>query len=90
MECARSTAQDSILKLLVLDADQFLNNSDSEDMTIAVSNTADKDTVVVMNKIDLVSSEIPNLKHECGSCFADSEIVRSVFISCTLRVRVIH
>ena len=83
VERARSTAQDSILKLLVLDADQFLNNSDSEDMTIAVSNIADKDTVVVMNKIDLVSSEIPNLKHECGSCFADSEIVQSVFISCT-------
>ena len=83
VERARSTAQDSILKLLVLDADQFLNNSDSEDMMIAVSNIADKDTVVVMNKIDLVSSEITNLEHECGSCFQDSEIVRSVFISCT-------
>jgi tRNA modification GTPase len=83
VERARSTAQDSILKLLVLDADQFLNNSDSEDMMIAVSNIADKDTVVVMNKIDLVSSEITNLQHECGSCFQDSEIVRSVFISCT-------
>ena len=83
VERARSTAQDSILKLLVLDGDQFINNNDNEDMMIAVNNIADKNTVVVMNKIDLVSSEIANLKRACGSCFEDSDVVKIVFVSCT-------
>jgi len=83
VERAQITASDAILKLLVLDGDQFLKERHRHnDLNIALS-IADKDTVVVINKIDLVvSSEIETLRNECETFFEQNDNIVTL-ISCT-------
>eukprot|EP00940_MAST-03C_sp_MAST-3C-sp2_P000495 g495.t1 len=58
VERARTVAEDSFMKLLVLDAsDIFVDKSDDDSSALSMAlRVADESTVLVLNKVDLVSS----------------------------------